>query len=84
MIYLFWFAVILLLASMWLMICNQKTCIHRTDLIRAIFSKDNWKPLVLAYDITSYEDELFARFFLRNWRNVYMQRLRDALPEEFK
>lgn len=64
--------ILIMMGSVWLLICNYRTYRQRMRIIDWIYSDDqHWRERNRAYDEVSYDQHLFALMMFYNPRKLY-------------
>lgn len=69
----------------WGLYSINRTGYQRSKIINLYFKCNNWRELNEDFDAVDFGQHIVANFLpWKDWRNLYSQRMRDAVPEAFK
>ena len=79
---------LIFLICLWVIYCNYRTYYEKKkilDSLEPFCGKPEFRHLLelSRYDV-SYYNHLYARVFFRNWKKLYSEEVKQAMPEAFR
>jgi hypothetical protein len=64
-----------MIASVWGLVCNNRTYDQRVDMVSSIYEQENYKYYEAMYNEVDYEQHMYRLFFFRNPYKLYDSKL---------